>query len=166
MSAPDPDERFSPYRLEELEVRLEISEGKFAATSRSGPKGGSLELVDEPPSTRLTLKGTGSDEASVSLSAPELSNFRTIIDASLSSIIEDEESSDLERSSLFSGYRSLQAVGDEYGVSFDKKTLDQLGLLDESGGVPGGSRQVQCTVLPNGTAIINLRGDGESGFRF
>lgn len=166
MSGDQDEERFNPFRMEELEVTLRIRDGKFVAESQSGPKSGMIELTDEAPTTRLTLKGPGSDEASVALSGPELSNFRSIIDAALSSILTNQSDSGLEDSSLSSGYQPLQSFDDGFGLYFDAETLAQLGLLDEQGEIPGGSRQVQCTVLPNGTAIVNLVDSSESGFQF
>lgn len=147
------------YGIEEIEVELSISEGKFGAESKSGPKSGSAELFVEEGGATLALNGSGSDRATASLTGPELANFRTMIDAALSTLTAGEEPSALGRDVLSSGYRPLEAFAGGVGVTLESETLRRLGLVDRDGGIAGGTRQVQCTVLGNGTAILNLTGE-------
>ena len=63
---------------------------------------------------------------------------------------------------LFSGYLPLQKVDDELVIQFEEEPLRRLDLTDEEGEIAGGGRQVQCTVLGNGTAILNLKSDERS----
>ena len=147
------------YGMEEVGVTLAIQDGKITVESNSGPKSGSIELRVEESAATLALDGAGSDRATAVLTGPELANFRTMVDAALSGLTVGEEPADLGRDVLYSGYRPLTRFGDGFGVRFDEGTLRRLDLVDDEGAIAGGSRQVQCTVLGNGTAILNLTGD-------
>lgn len=151
------------YGVEEVAVTLSIRDGKFTAESKSGPKNGSVELIVEGSAATLVLNGAGSDRATASLTGPELANFRTMVDAALSGLMIGDDAPAMGRDVLFSGYRPLDQFDDEFGVTLDAESLRRLGLLTDEGRIAGGSRQVQCTVLGNGTAILNLRGDSEPG---
>ena len=63
---------------------------------------------------------------------------------------------------LDSGYQSLSQYGGEFAVTLDGSALGELGLLDASGNLAGGGRQVRCTVLNSGTAMVNLLSERES----
>lgn len=147
------------YGIEEVSVELSISDGKFAAESKSGPKSGSLELAVDGTGATLALEGAGSDRGSAQLTGPELANFRTMIDAALSTLMVGDDQQALDRDVLYSGYQPLVTFEDSVGIQLDVDTLQRLGVLSEDGGIAGGSRQVQCTVLGNGTAVLNLTGD-------
>ena len=67
------------------------------------------------------------------------------------------------RNVLFTGFRPLDEVDGQFAVTLEEESLRKLDLLDEEGRIAGGSRQVQCTVLGNGTAILNLRGEDDEG---
>lgn len=141
---------------------LSIQDGKFTAESKSGPKSGSVQLLVDGNGATLALNGAGSDRATAALTGPEMTNFRTMVDATLSTLsMRDEQP--MGRDVLYSGYLPLEAVDGGFGVELEGESLRRLGLLTEDGGIAGGSRQVQCTVLGNGTAILNLLGDGSSG---
>lgn len=152
------------YSVEELPVTLSIEDGKIAVESNSGPKSGSVELFVDGTAATLVLNGAGSDRGTAELTGPELANFRTMVDAALSNLTVGDEPPTLGRDVLYSGYRPLEQVGDEFGVRFEAETLRRLDLLNEEGRIAGGRRQVQCTVLGNGTAILNIVGDREAEF--
>lgn len=160
MSGPRTEEGPDAYGVEEIEVTLAIADGKFTAESKSGPKSGSLELVVDGSAATLALVGAGSDRATATLTGPELANFRTMVDAALSNLMAGEDAPALGRDVLSSGYRPLREFDGSFGVQLENETLRHLGLVAEDGHIAGGSRQVQCTVLGNGTAILNLRGEG------
>ena len=159
MSGSRRDDGSDAYGVEEIAVELSISDGKFAAETKSGPKSGSLELVVDGTGATLALEGAGSDRASATLTGPELANFRTMVDAALSSLMVAEDQQALDRDVLYSGYRPLVPFEDSVGIELDVDTLQRLGVVSEDGGIAGGSRQVQCTVLGNGTAVLNLTGE-------
>lgn len=148
--------------MEEVSVSLKIEDGKLTVDSKSGPKSGSVELLVEQSAARLVLTGTGSDRAEVELTGPELANFRTMVDAALSTLSLRDDEPAMGRDVLSSGYRPLHQFDDGFGIRFDESTLRGLDLLDEEGRIAGGSRQIQCTVLGNGTAILNLKGERTS----
>lgn len=160
MSRPRPEEGPDAYGVEEIEVTLAIEDGKFTAESKSGPKSGSLELAVDGPGATLSLAGAGSDRATAALTGPELANFRTMVDAALSNLVAGQDTPALGRDVLSSGYRPLREFDGSFGVQLETETLRHLGLVTGDGHIAGGSRQVQCTVLGNGTAILNLRGEG------
>ena len=162
MSAPGRDER-AAFGIEEIPVTLSIRDGKISAESKSGPKSGSAELAVEDSAARLALTGAGSDRATATFTGPELANFRTMVDAALARLMTGDEPGALGRDVLASGYRPLAEVDGTFSVTFEAETLRRLGLVTEDGGIAGGRRQVQCTVLGNGTAILNLRGEDGSG---
>lgn len=141
---------------------MSIRDGKMTVESNSGPKSGSVELLVDGSAATLVLAGAGSDRATAELTGPELANFRTMIDAALSTLTVGEQPPALGRDVLFSGYRPLSQFDDAFGVGFEADTLRRLDLLNEEGRLAGGGRQVQCTVLGNGTAILNLTGDRAS----
>jgi hypothetical protein len=147
------------YGVEEITVNMTVHDGKITVESQSGPKRGSVELILDDSNARLVLNGAGSDRAAARLTGPELANFRTMVDAALSSLTIGERQPDLGRNVLYSGYRPLEQIDDGFGVQLEEGTLRRLDLLDESGRIAGGRRQVKCTVLGNGTAILNLAGD-------
>lgn len=159
MSSRPPDDGPDAYGIEEISVTLSITDGKMTAESKSGPKSGSVELVVDGTSATVALNGAGSDRAAAELTGPELANFRTMVDAALSTLTVGDESPDLGRNVLYSGYRPLDEFDGEFGVELEEETLRRLDLLNEEGRIAGGSRQVKCTVLGNGTAILNLTGD-------
>lgn len=145
--------------MDEIPVTLSISDGKISAESTSGPKSGSIDLAVEGTSVTLELGGASSDQASATLTGPELANFRTMIDAALSKLTVGEEPAPTGRHVLFSGYLPLRKDDDEIVIQFDEEPLRRLDITDEEGSIAGGGRQVQCTVLGNGTAILNLKSD-------
>lgn len=147
------------YGVEEITVNMTVRDGKITVESQSGPKGGSVELFVDESNARLVFNGSGADRATARLTGPELANFRTMLDAALSSLTMGDEAPEVGRNVLYSGYRPLEQIADGFGVQLEAETLRRLGLLDESGGIAGGRRQVKCTVLGNGTAILNLAGD-------
>ena len=158
-----PERNQSAYLVDEVEVSMKIKDGKFTATSISGPKAGKVRFEPEENSVELAFDGAGSDRAAVRLSRPELTQLRTTIDALLATeFSEGERSSTDQRGTFFSGYRQLREVNDEIGVTLETETLQSLGLVDDSGDLSGGTRQVQCTVLRSGVAILNLQPDGSS----
>lgn len=159
MSSLPPDEGSDAFGIEEISVTLSIRDGKIRVESKSGPKSGAVELNVQGPGATLDLVGAGSDRATAELTGPELANFRTMVEAALSTLALDDTSSSLGRNVLDSGYRPLEQIDDGYGVRFDEDTLRQLDLVDSDGRIAGGGRQVQCTVLGNGTAIVNLTGE-------
>ncbi len=151
------------YLVDEIEVSMTIKDGKFTATSTSGPKSGRVEFNPGETTVELVLEGAGSDRASVPMSRPELTQLRTTIDAVLANEFADRDSSsERGRGTFFAGYRQLREQDEGIGVTFDTETLSSLGLVDEAGSLTGGSRQVQCTVLQSGVAIINLVPDESS----
>lgn len=154
------------YSVDEVEVSLTITDGKVTVESRTGAKGGSVGLSVGEDRATLTLDGTGSDHGTAVLTGPELSNFRTIVDAGLSSLSVDRATMERDRRVLDSGYQSLESFDGRPAATLDVGALQQLGLVDEDGRLAGGGRQVRCTVLKSGTAILNLLSDGESEFEF
>lgn len=152
----------SAYSIDEIEVSLTIKDGKVTVESRSGAKSGAVELSIGEKRATLELNGPGNDHGTAVLSGPELSNFRTIIDAGLSSMTVGRDALDDDRRVLHSGYQSLERFDGEFGTTLDTKALQELGLVDQEGDLPGGGRQVRCTVLNSGTAIINLLSESES----
>ena len=160
MSSPARDDG---YGVEELAVTLSITDGKITAESKSGPKSGSVELFVDETAATLVLNGAGSDRATAELTGPELANFRTMLDAALSTLAVRDEGPSLGRNVLFSGYRPLSEFEDGFGVTLEEESLTRLDLLTDDGHIAGGGRQVQCTVLGNGTAILNLRGEHAAG---
>lgn len=163
MSSPGPSDGSEGYGMDEIPVSISITDGKITAESKSGPKSGSLELFVEGSGAEVVLSGAGSDRARASLTGPELANFRTMLDAALSTLSTGEEPANLGRNVLFSGYRPLDEVDGQFAVTLEAESLRRLDLLDEAGRIAGGSRQVQCTVLGNGTAILNLREADDEG---
>lgn len=163
VSSRPPDDGSDAYGVEEVAVTLSISEGKFAAESKSGPKSGSVELFVDGSSATLVLNGAGSDQGAAELTGPELANFRTMIDAALSTLTVGDESPATGRNVLFSGFRPLEAAGGQFEVKLDEESLRRLDLVTDDGQIAGGGRQVQCTILGNGTAILNLTGDRTPG---
>jgi len=158
-----PERNQSAYLIDEVEVSMSIRDGKFTARSTSGPKAGKVRFEPDGTSVELIFEGAGSDRASVSLSRPELTQLRTTIDALLANeFSEGNEPGADQRGTFYSGYRQLREVDDEIGLTLDGDTLQSLGLVDDSGALTGGSRQVQCTVLRSGVAILNLQPDGSS----
>lgn len=142
---------------------MTIKDGKFTATSTSGPKAGKVRFEPHENSVDLEFEGAGSDRAVVRLSRPELTQLRTTIDALLATEFSDSEPSSSEpRGTFYSGYRQLRKVDGEIGLTLDTETLRSLGLVDDGGLLTGGSRQVQCTVLRSGVAILNLQPDGST----
>ena len=158
MGSLPPDEGSDAYGIEELPVTLSIRDGKIGVESKSGPKSGSVVLNVEGTGASLELVGAGSDRATAELTGPELANFRTMVDAALSSLSLDEGPA-LGRNVLYTGYRPLGDVDGGFGVTFDEEPLRRLDLLETDGRIAGGRRQVKCTILGNGTAILNLTGD-------
>lgn len=154
------------YVLDEIGVSMTISDGKLTVESRSGTKGGSIELITEDLEAELTLKVGGDDQATATMTGPELSNFRTNIDAALAAMVSDRATVEQDQRVLASGFQTLAPLEDGYGTTFDTTALQSLGLVDESGSLPGGSRQIKCTVLNSGTAIVNLLSDDEPEFNF
>ena len=150
------------YRLKEIPISMSIEEGKLTVESTTGPKSGSLELSVADTAARLELNGVGSDRATAKLTGPELANFRTMVDATLSTLTVEDDAPALGRDVLYSGYQSLDQMGDGFGVEVEAEALRTLGLLNEEGRIAGGARQVKCTVLGNGTVILNLAGDRTS----
>lgn len=163
MSSRRPDDGPDAYGIDEISVALSIEDGKLTVESKSGPKSGSVELHVGEAAATLSLNGVGSDRATARLTGPELTNFRTMVDAALSRLSTSDEPPAMGRDVLYSGYRPLERFDDAFGIQFDESTLRRLDLLDEGGHIAGGSRQVQCTVLGNGTAILNLAGDRTPG---
>jgi hypothetical protein len=162
MSSTGRDDGSDAYGVEEIEVTLSITDGKITTKSMSGPKSGSLELFVDGSSATLVLNGAGSDRATAALTGPELANFRTMVDAALSKLMVGEEPQALGRNVLYSGYRPLDDLEGGIGVTLDEESLRRLDLVTEEGRIAGGGRQVQCTILGNGTAILNLKGDRTS----
>lgn len=154
------------YALKEIGVTQTIEDGKLTVESRSGTKSGSIELTVDDFEAELTLLGAGNDTATATLSGPQLSNFRTNIDAGLSAILDDRDSAEHDRRILASGFETLAPLGDGIGTTFDAGALQALGILDDTGSLPGGSRQIKCTILNSGTAIINLSSEDEPEFTF
>lgn len=150
------------YSVDEIEVYLTITDGKVTVESRSGAKSGSVELNIDENRAKLNLNGAGNDHGTALLSGPELSNFRTIVDAGLSAMVSDQDELDTDRRVLYSGYESLSSHDDGFATTLNGAALSDLGLVDDEGHLPGGGRQVRCTVLNSGTAIINLLSDDES----
>lgn len=145
---------------------MTISDGKLTVESRSGPKSGVVRLTVADNRANLTLEGAGSDEATVRLSAAELSNFRTIVDAVLSDLSINRSELDDDSRMLAAGYQSLVRHDDGYAVTIDEEALEQLGLVNDDGTLAGGGRQVRSSVLTSGTAIINLLTEDEADFVF
>lgn len=154
------------YSVDEIEVSLTIKDGKMTVESRSGAKGGSIGLNVSDERATITLDGAGSDYGTARLTGPELSNFRTIIDAGMSSLSVDRTTLEHDRRVLYTGYESLGRYEDGIFTTLDVEALQELGIVDDSGSLPGGSRQVRCTVLNSGTAILNLLSDSEFEFNF
>jgi hypothetical protein len=158
-----PERNQSAYLIDEVEVSMTIKDGKFTATSTSGPKAGKVKFEPNGNSVDLEFEGAGSDRAVVRLSRPELTQLRTTIDALLANEFSDGDRANTDqRGTFYSGYRRLREFDDDIGVTLDTETLRSLGLVDEQGSLSGGSRQVQCTVLRSGVAILNLQPDGSS----
>ena len=159
------------HSVDEVEVSLTVTDGKLTAEAHSGPKAGSVGLGVVDGKAELSLHGPGSDVATVTLSGPELSTFRTIVDATISRLSVDRSAVERDQRVLYSDFETLTESADGFSVSVDADPLEKLGLLDAGGSLAGGSRQVRCTVLRQGTAIMNLRpeeeaGPPESGFQF
>lgn len=152
--------------VDEVEVTLTIKDGKLTVSSRSGAKNGTVELAVGESAAELVLTGAGTDHATATLTGPELSSFRTIVDAALSSLVSDRGPMADDRRVLASGYQSLQPVEGGFAATLDPAALQRLGLVDGEGELAGGGRQVQCTVLNSGTAILNLLSDADGGFTF
>lgn len=158
------DRNQSAYLIDELEVAMSIKDGKFTATSMSGPKAGKVRFDPDGTSAELIVEGAGSDRTSVPLSRPELTQLRTTIDALLANeFAEDNGGAADQRGTFYSGYRRLSEMDGGVGLTLDPDTLRSLGLVEEDGSLAGGSRQVQCTVLRSGVAILNLVPDGSAG---
>lgn len=154
------------YTIDEIGVALMIEDGKLVVESRSGTKRGSIELTVDDVEAEITLLGSGNDRATATLSGPELSNFRTNIDAALSALLGDRSSAEHDQRILASGFETLGPVGDGFGTTFDTEALQALGIVNEAGTLPGGSRQIKSTVLNSGTAIVNLLSENEPEFTF
>lgn len=159
MGTPPTRHHSDSYRIDEVEVRIRIKDGKITAESRTGPKAGAITLDAADMFVELALEGAGSDKAEATLTGTELANFRSIIDATLSTLTENDDDPALARDAIYSGYLPLRRVGDEIGLVFDEEILRELNLVTDDGEIPGGNRQVQCTVIGNGTAIVELAGD-------
>lgn len=154
------------YSIDEIEVSLKIRDGKITAESNSGAKSGSLEIDIEDKRAKLRLNGAGNDQGTAYLSGPELSNFRTVVDAAMSSMMADGDDLADDRRVLYSGFESLHGEDGDFHTTLDAEALRELGLLDAAGELPGGGRQVRCTVLNSGTAIINLLSEDEAEIAF
>lgn len=154
------------YAIDEIEVFLTISDGKLTVESRSGAKSGSLELGVGESTAEVTLHSAGTDRATATLTGPELSNFRTNIDAGLSSMVAGRGAEAHDQRVLASGFETLEPLEGGFGTTVDTGALQALGIVDQAGALPGGSRQVKCTVLNSGTAIINLLSEDETEFSF
>ena len=163
MSSRRRDDGAAAYGVDEITVNMTVHEGKITVESQSGPKGGSVELAVDDSNARLVFNGSGSDRATARLTGPELANFRTMVDAALSSLTMGDDTPEVGRNVLYSGFTPLEQVDDGFGVQLEAETLRRLDLLDDSGRIAGGRRQVKCTVLGNGTAILNLAGDRTPG---
>lgn len=148
--------------MDEIEVILTIKDGKATVESRSGPKSGGVRLDVGEGQADLVMTGAGNDEGRATLTGPELSHFRTLIDAGLSSMDLDQAALEQDRRVLYSGYQSLGRMDDAYVATLDGDALQRLGLLDEAGGLAGGGRQIRCTVLSSGTAMLNLLSESET----
>lgn len=159
MSSRPGDGSSDAFGIEEVDVTLSITDGKITTESKSGPKSGSVELLVDENSTSLVLNGAGSDRASAELTGPELANFRTMVDAALSTLPFQDETPGLGRDVVFSGYSPLTAIDGDFRVSLDQDSLRRLNVVTPDGQIAGGGRQVQCTILGNGTAILNLAGE-------
>lgn len=153
------------YTIDEIEVELSISDGKLTVDSRSGAKSGSVKLSWDENRAQLQLLGPGTDYGLATLTGPQLSNFRTMIDAGLSALDVSQDTLERDRRVLYSGYETLGSHGEHLVTTLDREALEGLGLTDD-GEIAGGSRQVRCTVLNSGTAIINLLSHDESEFEF
>lgn len=159
MSSRSRDDSTDAYGVDQITVNMTVHEGKITVESQSGPKGGSVELFVDDANAKLVFNGSGSDVATARLTGPELANFRTMVDAALSTLSRGDEPAELGRNVLYSGYIPLSGIDDGFGVQLEADALRRLDLLDDSGGIAGGRRQVKCTILGNGTAILNLAGD-------
>jgi hypothetical protein len=154
------------HRINEIEVTMSISDGKLTVESRSGPKSGSVELSVVDSGAELTIHSAGNDQATATLTGAELSNFRTNVDSVMSSMVSDRADVPQDKRVLASGFESLGQVGGGFATTIDTQALQTLGIVDETGSIPGGSRQIKCTILNSGTAILNLLSDDEPGFNF
>lgn len=67
------------YLIDEVEVTMTIIDDKLTAESTSGSTGGKFKVADRDSEVRLVLEGTGSDEATVTLSRPQIDRLRTIL---------------------------------------------------------------------------------------
>lgn len=67
------------YLIDEVEVSMTIIDDKLTAESTSGSTGGKLKVADRETDVSFVLEGTGSDEAVVSLSGPQLDRLQTIL---------------------------------------------------------------------------------------
>lgn len=150
------------HSMDEIEVILTIKDGKSTVESRSGPKSGSVRLDVEEGKADLVMTGAGNDTGKATLTGPELSHFRTIVDAGLSSMDLDQSALEQDRRVLFSGYQSLTRVDDAYVATLDGDALQRLGLVEPGGDLAGGGRQIRCTVLNSGTAMLNLLDEDET----
>ena len=154
------------YSLNEVRIEMSISDGKLTVESKSGAKGGAVSLRVGEDQATLTLDGAGNDEAKATLTGPELSHLRSNVDAALSALTMDQGAFENDSRVLHSGFQSLLRLEGGYGTTLDRGALETLGLVDSNGALAGGGRQVRCTVLNTGTAILNLVEDEGSGFEF
>lgn len=67
------------YLIDEVEVSMTIIDDKLTAESTSGSTGGKLKVADRESEVSFVLEGTGSDEATVTLSGPQLDRLQTIL---------------------------------------------------------------------------------------
>lgn len=58
---------------------MTIIDDKLTAESTSGSTGGKLKVADRESEVSFVLEGTGSDEATVTLSGPQLDRLQTIL---------------------------------------------------------------------------------------
>lgn len=145
---------------------MAISDGKLTIESRSGPKSGSLELSVSDSEAELTIHSAGNDQTTATLTGAELSNFRTNVDSVLSKMVTNRADVPQDKRVLSTGFESLIEVEDGFGTTIDTDALQTLGIVDGTGALPGGNRQIKCTVLNSGTAILNLLSNDEPGFNF
>ena len=148
--------------MDELETFLTIRDGKVTVESRSGPKSGGIRLDVGEGKADLVVTAAGKDEGRATLTGPELSHFRTLVDAGLSSMDLDQAAMEQDRRVLYTGYQSLARAEDTYVATLDGDALRRLGLVDDDGDLAGGGRQVRCTVLSSGTAMLNLLTETET----
>lgn len=142
--------------IEEVPVAIHVEEGKITAESNSGPKAGSVRLDPTDDGAELVLSGTGRDRARATLSRPEISSFRSALEGALSDEPAEPSPGGGDDDS-YTGQATLQRIEGGVGVAIDAEAVEGLDLP-----AAGDSRQVTCTVRPDGVAVIDLAGDGEA----